>query len=76
MAEDTQPAVVELAKQLTDGFVALSGEYQLLFEQQRQLETKLSWAKQQVRTFSILLPSYDEHFSSRPEVAMQLCRQP
>ncbi|CAI6320696.1 unnamed protein product [Periconia digitata] len=47
MAENTQPSVHQLAERLADGFAALSGEYQTLFEQQRQLESKLSWAKQQ-----------------------------
>lgn len=41
------PSVHELAERLADGFAALSGEYQTLFEQQRQLESKLLWAKQQ-----------------------------
>ncbi|KAK7183617.1 hypothetical protein DPSP01_010452 [Paraphaeosphaeria sporulosa] len=42
------PAVVQqLAERLSEGFEALSGEYQLLLAQQRQLESKLSWAKQQ-----------------------------
>ena len=46
---DATPAsVVQLAEQLSEGFTALSGEYQVLFDQQRQLESKLSWAKQQV----------------------------
>ncbi|KAF2707012.1 hypothetical protein K504DRAFT_383722 [Pleomassaria siparia CBS 279.74] len=47
MADTPQPSVFELATLLSDGFAALSDEYQLLFDQQRQLETKLSWAKQQ-----------------------------
>lgn len=49
MASDGQQNVTQLADQLAEGFAALSGEYQALFDQQRQLETKLSWAKQQVR---------------------------
>lgn len=48
MASQSQAPVDQLAQQLSDGFAALSGEYQLLFEQQKQLESKLSWAKQQV----------------------------
>ncbi|KAF2849976.1 hypothetical protein T440DRAFT_479765 [Plenodomus tracheiphilus IPT5] len=47
MAEEAQNNTVQLAEQLAEGFVALSGEYQALFDQQRQLESKLSWAKQQ-----------------------------
>jgi hypothetical protein len=48
MAGQSEAAVVDLAQQLCDGFTALSGEYQVLFDQHRQLESKLSWAKQQV----------------------------
>ncbi|KAH7383231.1 hypothetical protein BKA66DRAFT_570268 [Pyrenochaeta sp. MPI-SDFR-AT-0127] len=47
MAEKAQGNVVQLAEQLVEGFAALSGEYQTLFDQQKQLESKLSWAKQQ-----------------------------
>ncbi|KAL1801389.1 hypothetical protein ACET3X_001731 [Alternaria dauci] len=47
MAEEAQNNVTELAEQLVEGFAALSGEYQVLFDQQKQLESKLSWAKQQ-----------------------------
>ncbi|CAN9130808.1 unnamed protein product [Alternaria sp. RS040] len=47
MAEEAQNTVTELAEQLVEGFAALSGEYQVLFDQQKQLESKLSWAKQQ-----------------------------
>ncbi|CAG5141043.1 uncharacterized protein ALTATR162_LOCUS844 [Alternaria atra] len=47
MAEEAQSNVTELAEQLAEGFAALSGEYQVLFDQQKQLESKLSWAKQQ-----------------------------
>lgn len=50
MAEDLATSVLHLAEQLSEGFAALSGEYQILFDQQRQLESKLSWAKQQVRS--------------------------
>jgi len=49
MAEEAPRNVTELAGQLVEGFAALSGEYQALFDQHRQLESKLSWAKQQVR---------------------------
>ncbi|KAJ4295342.1 hypothetical protein N0V90_007353 [Kalmusia sp. IMI 367209] len=42
-----QDAVLRLAEQLSEGFEALSGEYQSLLAQQRQLESRLSWAKQQ-----------------------------
>ena len=54
MADDAQRDVVHLAEQVAVGFAALSGEYQILFDQQKQLESKLSWAKQQVS--NILLP--------------------
>ncbi|CAO2655946.1 Nn.00g047490.m01.CDS01 [Neocucurbitaria sp. VM-36] len=47
MAEGAQSNVVQLAEQLAEGFAALSGEYEALFDQQKQLESKLSWAKQQ-----------------------------
>ena len=49
MADEAQRNVTALAEQLVEGFTALSGEYQALFDQQKQVETKLSWAKQQVR---------------------------
>jgi hypothetical protein len=45
MAENS---LAQLAEQLAEGFVVLSGEYKVLFDQQKQLESKLSWAKQQV----------------------------
>jgi hypothetical protein len=47
-----------LAAVLSEGFAALSDEYHLLSDQQRQLESKLSFAKQQVCTSFIpsLLP--------------------
>jgi formyltetrahydrofolate synthetase len=48
MADEAQKNVVQLAEQVAQGFAALSGEYQILFDQQKQLESKLSWAKQQV----------------------------
>ncbi|KAF2739607.1 hypothetical protein EJ04DRAFT_426209 [Polyplosphaeria fusca] len=47
MGDGAQDTTFHLAEQLTEGFAALSGEYQLLFDHQKQLETKLSWAKQQ-----------------------------
>jgi hypothetical protein len=49
MAGPQQPSVARLADELSEGFAALSGEYQALFEQQKLLESRLSWAKQQVR---------------------------
>ena len=52
MSGTTQASATQLAEQLSAGFAALTGEYQILFEQQRQLESKLSWAKQQVRSSS------------------------
>jgi hypothetical protein len=48
MATEPERDVVQLAEQVAEGFAALSGEYQILFDQQKQLESKLSWAKQQV----------------------------
>lgn len=48
MADEAQLNVTVLAEQLIEGFAALSGEYQALFDQQKQVESKLSWAKQQV----------------------------
>ena len=54
MDDEAQKDVAQLAAQVTAGFTALSGEYQALFEQQKQLKHKLSWAKQQV--------SYPAHF--------------
>ncbi len=48
MGEEAKQDVTQLAAQLAEGFTTLSGEYQALFDQQRQLEYKLSWAKQQV----------------------------
>ncbi|KAF2465411.1 uncharacterized protein BDR25DRAFT_336879 [Lindgomyces ingoldianus] len=47
MTEKSHASVEQLAEQLAEGFAALSGEYQLLFDQHRLLESKLSWAKQQ-----------------------------
>jgi len=54
MADEAQSDVIHLAEQVAEGFAALSGEYQILFDQQKQLESKLSWAKQQVS--NIILP--------------------
>lgn len=48
MDDEANKDVAQLADQLAEGFTALSGEYQALFDQQKQLESKLSWAKQQV----------------------------
>ncbi|KAF1363211.1 hypothetical protein EJ07DRAFT_104885 [Lizonia empirigonia] len=47
MVDEANKDVAQLADQLAEGFTALSGEYQALFEHQKQLECKLSWAKQQ-----------------------------
>ena len=55
MTEQTRHDVAQLADQLAEGFAALSDEYQVLFDQQRQLESKLSWAKQQVSQASSLI---------------------
>lgn len=49
MTTQSQDTVLQLAEQVSAGFEALSGEYQLLLSRQRQLESQLSWAKQQVR---------------------------
>jgi hypothetical protein len=69
MANGPRSTAAQLADQLSGGFAALSEEYQVLVDQHRELENKLSWAKQQV---SIVLslrnipPLYDETiFSSR-----------
>ena len=75
MAEETQRNVIQLAEQLVEGFTALSGEYQALFDQQKQLESKLSWAKQQVCLFCMYFthsPCMMNLFSSRPAAASQL----
>jgi hypothetical protein len=73
MAEEAQTNVTALAEQLVEGFAALSGEYQVLFDQQKQLECKLSWAKQQVcDELSQLPPPMMIHFSSRPAAAQRL----
>jgi hypothetical protein len=53
MADTSQPSVYHLAAVLSEGFAALSDEYHLLSDQQRQLESKLSFAKQQVCLSSI-----------------------
>jgi hypothetical protein len=58
MAEELQKDVVQLAEQVAEGFAALSGEYQILFDQQKQLESKLSWAKQQVSCYIPLPPLF------------------
>jgi hypothetical protein len=50
MMEGASSSVAQLAQQLSEGFAALSGEYQVLLDHQKQLESKLSWAKQQVCT--------------------------
>ncbi|ORY13081.1 hypothetical protein BCR34DRAFT_600199 [Clohesyomyces aquaticus] len=47
MEKTTQTSVIQLAEQLSEGFAALSGEYQILFDQHKLLESRLSWAKQQ-----------------------------
>ncbi|KAF2493359.1 hypothetical protein BU16DRAFT_528669 [Lophium mytilinum] len=47
MATTHPPTTLQVAEQLADGFIALTGEYQLLADQHRELESKLSWAKQQ-----------------------------
>lgn len=54
MGDEAKKDVAQLADQLAEGFSALTGEYQALFDQQKQLESKLSWAKQQVSHKKIL----------------------
>jgi hypothetical protein len=72
MATGAQKDVVQLAEQVAEGFAALSGEYQILFDQQKQLESKLSWAKQQVsHSAPFPYPSVMKQFSSRPAAASQ-----
>ena len=48
MAIEPQSSAAQLADQLSDGFAALSEEYQVLIDQHRELENKFSSAKQQV----------------------------
>lgn len=46
---DTTTSIPEqLVEQLMRGYDALNVEYRLLDDQRRELENKLSWAKQQV----------------------------
>ena len=59
MTSQPQGHVLRLVERLSEGFEALSGEYQSLLSQQRQLESQLSWAKQQVRSSS--LSSFPRH---------------
>ncbi|KAF2274748.1 uncharacterized protein EI97DRAFT_451541 [Westerdykella ornata] len=47
MAGQPGTPAIQLADQISQGFVALAGEYQLLLEQQQLLESQLTWAKQQ-----------------------------
>lgn len=74
MADEAQKNVVQLAEQVAEGFAALSGEYQILFDQQKQLESKLSWAKQQVSLSNTMSspPFVMKHLSSRPAAALRL----
>ena len=75
MPDEAQKDVVQLAEQVAEGFAALSGEYQILFDQQKQLESKLSWAKQQVSCDRLLFSSFSsvmKYLSSRPAAASQL----
>lgn len=69
MAAPSQVSVAQLADQLAAGFAALSGEYQLLLGQQRQLEDKLSFAKQQVRGLFSYVP---QHSRDDPFLALDL----
>ena len=73
MADEAPKDAVHLGEQVAEGFAALSGEYRVLFDQQKQLESKLSWAKQQVRSMlSHNSPFMMNIFSSRPAAALQL----
>lgn len=47
MATQVHDHTAQLAKQLAQGFAALSCEYQALVDQHRQLKCKFSWLKQQ-----------------------------
>lgn len=56
----------QLVEQLVKGYDALSAEIKLLDEQRRELENKVSWSKQQVRSWPTLfsctyLSFYDEY---------------
>lgn len=62
MDDEANKDVAKLADQLAEGFTALSGEYQALFDQQKQLEFKLSWAKQQVSCHLSLYCVYTHFF--------------
>ncbi|KAF2089332.1 hypothetical protein K490DRAFT_36800 [Saccharata proteae CBS 121410] len=59
----TSGGVGQLVEHVALGFDALSSEYRILFEQHRELENKLSWAKQQyldiVRRFTPDVASED-----------------
>lgn len=73
MADEAPKDAAQLAEQVAEGFAALSGEYQILFDQQKQLESKLSWAKQQVsNSISYVSPFMMNKLSSRPAAAPQL----
>jgi hypothetical protein len=58
MTDEAPKDAVQLAEQVAEGFAALSGEYQVLFDQQKLLESKLSWAKQQVCKIQLLSPLF------------------
>jgi hypothetical protein len=53
--EDSTHVPEQLVDQLLKGYDSLQTEIRLLDEQRRELENKVSWSKQQVRTsFSLL----------------------
>jgi hypothetical protein len=77
--EDSTHVPEQLVDQLLKGYDSLQTEIKLLDEQRRELENKVSWSKQQVRTWlslSFFTPTLSMmiHFSSRPEVATRHCR--
>jgi len=48
----------QLLEQLLKGYDALHVEFKLLNDQRRELENKLSWAKQQVSIHIIFFPPF------------------
>lgn len=59
---ENSPLPSQLLEQLVRGYDALNAEFKLLNEYRRELENKLSWAKQQVAmpsvTFALSLPTF------------------
>jgi hypothetical protein len=58
--EDSTHVPAQLVDQLLKGYDSLQTEIRLLDEQRRELENKVSWSKQQVRT-SFSLHSHPFH---------------